>query len=74
MSKGTPAVSFRIPPELRVMIEDELKDRDAKPLLSPWSLTDFFIVAALEKLHHAARNRKNVAEQAKIIRMIGARQ
>jgi hypothetical protein len=65
MSAGTPITSVRIPRQLLFDCECYLSERDANPVVTPWSLTDLIVVALREKMDKVKRGRRKARAGAR---------
>jgi hypothetical protein len=57
VSKGTPMIGVRIPPDVREMVELVIAHRNAHTRHQPWTLSDFTALALIEKVRKMARSR-----------------
>jgi hypothetical protein len=58
MSKGTKVTAVRIPPALMALAERYLRERNADPRVSPWTLTDLLTNVLKEGLLKRGRSGK----------------
>jgi hypothetical protein len=59
MSRGTPVVSFRLPPDLEQQLKEVMDRSETTRLAGPWTLSALIVSGIKEKLRHLEAGRRS---------------